>query len=234
MEDSRSNPGQGLGVAGLVLGIIALLISLIPCIGLLALIPGIIAITLSSLALSQANKTNGNRGFIIAALVISIIGTSFAAISGVFLASISRHADRWVNPIVHIFNDNKHVDDNDDEDTDVADDFGKDMEKELEKLEKSIDTTNLNIHINTKMSDEQFDEFLYNYERLIKETYQLRKKTKKGDMKAMAAYSRLSIKLAETASKLASEDSLFTEEQKQRLDELTEKYRKEIESIKED
>ncbi len=78
-EQTKLNTGQGLGIAGLVLGIIALIISFIPCLGIYALIPGIIAIVLSVVGLSFANKANAAKGLIIAALIISIIGTAIAA-----------------------------------------------------------------------------------------------------------------------------------------------------------
>lgn len=78
-EIKNKNAGQGLGIAGLVLGIIALIISFIPCLGMYALVPGIIAVILSALGFSQASKANAKKGLIIAALVISIIGTAIAA-----------------------------------------------------------------------------------------------------------------------------------------------------------
>ena len=77
-ENKTSNAGQGLGIAGLVLGITALIISFIPCLGMWAIIPGIIAIVLSAIGFSQANKANAKKGLVIAALVISIVGTAIA------------------------------------------------------------------------------------------------------------------------------------------------------------
>src|SRR6056297_3318303 len=78
-ENKTSNAGQGLGIAGLVLGIIALIISFIPCLGVWAILPGIVAIVLSAIGFSQANKANAAKGLVIAALIISIIGTAIAA-----------------------------------------------------------------------------------------------------------------------------------------------------------
>ena len=78
-EPKNTNAGKGLGIAGFVLGIIALIISFIPCLGMWALIPGIIATIFSAIAISQATKANAARGLIIAALIISIISTSVAA-----------------------------------------------------------------------------------------------------------------------------------------------------------
>jgi hypothetical protein len=80
MEEIKNpNAGQGLGIAGLVLGIIALIISFIPCLGMYAIVPGVIAIVLSAIGYSQATKANAKKGLIIAALVISILGTAIAA-----------------------------------------------------------------------------------------------------------------------------------------------------------
>jgi len=78
-EIVNPNAGKGFGIAGFILGVIALIISFIPCLGMWALIPGIIATIFSAIAISQATKTNTARGLIIAALIISIIGTSIAA-----------------------------------------------------------------------------------------------------------------------------------------------------------
>ena len=78
-ENKTSNAGQGLGIAGLVLGIITLIISFIPCIGVWAILPGIVAIVLSAIGFSQATKANAAKGLVIAALIISIIGTAIAS-----------------------------------------------------------------------------------------------------------------------------------------------------------
>lgn len=85
MEEKKSNAGLGLGIAGLVLGIIALIISFIPCLGVYAVIPGAIAIVLSIIGFSQAKKANASKGLIIAALVISILGTTIAIVWGLVL-----------------------------------------------------------------------------------------------------------------------------------------------------
>lgn len=86
-EQEKTTAGQGFGIASLILGIVALLIALIPCIGLFALIPGIVAIVLAIVGLSQASKANGAKGVIIAGLVISIIGTTLAAIWLMFFSA---------------------------------------------------------------------------------------------------------------------------------------------------
>ncbi|MEA2106924.1 MAG: twin-arginine translocase TatA/TatE family subunit [Bacteroidota bacterium] len=44
-----------------------------------AILPGIVAIVLSAIGFSQANKANAAKGLVIAALIISIIGTAIAS-----------------------------------------------------------------------------------------------------------------------------------------------------------
>ena len=89
MEEQKttSNAGQGFGITALVLGIIALLTAPIPCVGILAVIPGILGIIFAIVALVQASQGHGAKGLIITALVISILGTS---ISTVWVLVISR------------------------------------------------------------------------------------------------------------------------------------------------
>ena len=48
MEEVNKNSGQTLGIAALITAIITFVIAVIPCIGLVAIIPGIIAIVLAS------------------------------------------------------------------------------------------------------------------------------------------------------------------------------------------
>ncbi len=79
-EQEKTTAGQGFGIASLILGIVALLIAFIPCIGLFALIPGIVAIVLATTGLSQANKANGAKGINVAGLVVSILGTAIAVV----------------------------------------------------------------------------------------------------------------------------------------------------------
>ena len=52
----------------------------IPCIGVIAIGPGVIAIVLSIVGLVQASKNNGAKGINIAALIVSGIGTLIACL----------------------------------------------------------------------------------------------------------------------------------------------------------
>jgi hypothetical protein len=63
-----------LGLIGLILGIVAAIISFIPCLGMYAIFPGVLGLILSALGLRKVKK-----GLAIAGLIFSLIGTGVAA-----------------------------------------------------------------------------------------------------------------------------------------------------------
>ena len=72
---------------------------------MIAIIPGIIAIVLASVGLSQASRNNSPRGVLVAGLIIAIIA-SLIAFSQIFVAArIAQKADKWPNDIQNIIND---------------------------------------------------------------------------------------------------------------------------------
>ena len=78
MEVKQTTAGQTLNILGIVLGIIAFVISLVPCVGFIAIVPGVIGIVLSAIGLDQARRSNGQKGLGYAALAISIAATVIA------------------------------------------------------------------------------------------------------------------------------------------------------------
>ena len=142
-EQEKTKAGQGFGIASLILGILALLIALIPCIGFFALIPGVVAIVLAIVGLSQASKANGAKGIIIAGLVISILGTTIAAVwllfvsaGGAFLNEIKDNPE-----IEGIFEEiiediSSEIEDAKTIEITIEGDDTEDLEKTLEDLEK--------------------------------------------------------------------------------------------------
>lgn len=84
--------GQNLGIAALITAIVTFVLSVIPCIGLIAMIPGIIAIILAAVGLSQASRNNYPRGILIAGLIIAIVAV-FISFSQIFIAG--RIGDRF-------------------------------------------------------------------------------------------------------------------------------------------
>jgi hypothetical protein len=227
MEPYKSSAGQGLGLAALVLGIIAFVISFIPCIGILAIIPGIVAIILSIVAFSQANKENAAKGLIIAALVISILGTAIAIIWSVFIASNLQKGSWLRTQIETAIEDETNKPNNE-----KIKDFGSDKEKILEDLEANIDSGTIKIDLNTKMTDAEFNQFITNYEKLINESVKLKEKSKTGNVKAIEDYSKVSIKLTHLLTKIATSGPTLTKHQAQKLEDINKKYEKELGLIK--
>lgn len=89
---STPSAGKGLGIAGLVLGILAAIVSFIPCLGVYALIPGIVGLILSAISMTQASKAGASKGLAIAGLICSIVG---CAIAGWQWYALSTAADKF-------------------------------------------------------------------------------------------------------------------------------------------
>lgn len=73
------NNGKGLGMAGLIVGIVALLFSFIPCVGMYAVLPAVVAIILSAISMSQSSKIGSPKGMATAGLICGIIALIIAA-----------------------------------------------------------------------------------------------------------------------------------------------------------
>ncbi len=224
MEETKSTAGQGLGIAGLILGILALLIAFIPCVGLFAIIPGIIAIVLSIVALNQAKKGNGSKGIIVAAMVISIVGTLIAILWVLIFGTFYNHGSYWKKAIdsalgkqavINMNSNNKGL--------------GSDMDKAIKGLE--YDSLLLKIDPTKKMSDDDFNKFLVSYENLIQASLNYHNDIKKGDLNATMSYAKVSGTLAQVMTKLALASPNLTKEQSQKIEDLNQKYKKQFEEI---
>jgi hypothetical protein len=117
MEEVKNNTGHNLGIAALITSVITFVLAVIPCVGLIAIIPGIIAIILASVGLSQAARYGSPRGVLLAGLIIAIIA-SFISLSQIFVAGkIAQKANKWPKNIENIINDvqdnvTKEIEDN--------------------------------------------------------------------------------------------------------------------------
>ena len=147
MEEVRNNSGQNLGIAALITAVITFVLAVIPCVGLIAIIPGIIAIILAAVGLSQATRNNSPRGVLIAGLIIAIIA-SMISFSQIFVAGkIAQKAEGWPNNIHNIIND---VQDN--------------VTKELQdanvsiKVESNGDKVEVNTNSNKKEQEKTLEE----------------------------------------------------------------------------
>lgn len=149
MEEQHNHSAQNLGIAALITAILTFVLAVIPCVGLIAIIPGIIALILASVGLSQASRSNSNRGILLAGLIIAVIAVMIS-ISQVYVAGkIARNAGKWPTDIQNVINDvqenvikdledadvNIKVESNGDK-VEISTSTGKkDKEKTLENLE---------------------------------------------------------------------------------------------------
>jgi predicted PurR-regulated permease PerM len=149
MEEVRNNSGQNLGIAALITAIITFVLAVIPCVGLIAIIPGIIAIILASVGLSQAGRNNSPRGVPLAGLIIAIIA-SMISFSQIFVAGkIVQKADHWPNNIHNIIND-------------VQDNVNKDIEDA--KVSIKVESNGEKVEINTNATKKDQEQKLEDLE----------------------------------------------------------------------
>jgi membrane-bound ClpP family serine protease len=95
MEEVKSNSGQSLGIAALITGIITFVIAVIPCVGMIAFIPGIIAIILGAVGLSQASRQNAPKGILLAGLIIGIVAVMISFSQFFVIGKVAKNSDKW-------------------------------------------------------------------------------------------------------------------------------------------
>jgi len=103
---SGQTTGQNLGIAALITAIVTFVLAVIPCIGLIAMIPGIIAIILAAIGLSQAARYNHPRGVLIAGLIIAIVAV-FISFSQIFILGKigDKFGKEWGRNIENVIDD---------------------------------------------------------------------------------------------------------------------------------
>ena len=147
MEEVKNNTGQNLGVAALITAIITFVLAVIPCVGLIAIIPGIIAIVLGSVGLSQAARNHSPRGVALAGLIIGILA-SLISVSQMFVAGkIAHNAGKWPGDIQNIIND-------------VQDNVVKDLEDANVsiKVESNGDKVEINTNADKKEREQKLED----------------------------------------------------------------------------
>ncbi|MBN2666006.1 MAG: DUF4190 domain-containing protein [Bacteroidales bacterium] len=98
--------GQTLGIAALITAIVTFVIAVIPCVGLIAVIPGIIAIVLASVGLSQAARNDSPRGVLLAGLIIGIVATLISLSQIMVAGKIGDKFDKeWGGEIENVIKD---------------------------------------------------------------------------------------------------------------------------------
>jgi ABC-type multidrug transport system fused ATPase/permease subunit len=105
-DPSRQTSGQNLGIAALITAIVTFVIAVIPCVGIIAMIPGIIAIVLASVGLSQASRKDSPRGVLIAGLIIAVVAILISFFQ-IFVAGKigDKFESKWGKDIENVIND---------------------------------------------------------------------------------------------------------------------------------
>ncbi len=86
-----------MGVASMVLGIVGLVLSFVPCFGAYALFITIPGIVLGRKAMKNAAKTGSGKGMAIAGFVTSIVGTCVAGYWCLVIGAVAESADELSN-----------------------------------------------------------------------------------------------------------------------------------------
>jgi hypothetical protein len=147
-RDNYSTAGQALGIASLILAILALIFSFIPCFGYFAIAPAALAILFGALGLVQASKANAPRGLILSGLIIGIIAFLIAGAWGLLISGGTNSTDYIEEEFVEELN-NVVIDNHSDEDIDET-------VSKFEEVVDSIDVREINIKINDQeLSDDE-------------------------------------------------------------------------------
>ncbi len=233
--ENKTTAGQGLGIAGLVLGLVAIPLAILGCTFLLGLLLGAAGVILSAIGLSQASKAYGRKGVIIAGLITSIVGTSIALMWGLFFATASfegRGIFRDVGRDIR-----EEVRESMEESMDEID---RDMEKTLEELEKEMEELEEDSNYleqfqwDEEITDREFEELIGEYEKLISDYIDLAEKTREKSISSIPGYTRVYKKAIEFTAGLTAVSPNLKEEQRERFEEINKRYEEALEKVKEE
>lgn len=240
MEEVKTNAGQGLGIAGLILGCVAIPLAILGCTSVLGLILGSTGIILSAVGLSQASRANGVRGLPVGGLIVSIIGTVIAMAWLLFFAQVAHEGGKWWSKegakIMEDFG--QSIDENLDDATgdlgDEMEELGGKLEDKLENLEWDEEwEAEWKAKWGSEITEEEFSDVLESYEDVIQHYLKLVEAANKGDIGAVAEYVKVSAKAVALAAKIAVISPRFTDEQMEEFEKLQYKYKQAIEEAEE-
>jgi membrane-bound ClpP family serine protease len=97
MENEVKESGlvKGLGIGSLVLGILAAVVSFIPCFGMYAVFIGAAALVLAIVGLVMSSKSKSPKGLLIAGLVCAAVGVGIGAFQ---YFALTKAADTMSDP----------------------------------------------------------------------------------------------------------------------------------------
>lgn len=83
MTETTTVKGKGLAIAGMVVGIVAFIISFFS----IGLILGIVGAVLSAIGLAQLSKSNGPKGMAITGLILSVLAIAISIYMAIQIAA---------------------------------------------------------------------------------------------------------------------------------------------------
>ncbi|MCD0474942.1 hypothetical protein LPB87_11120 [Flavobacterium sp. EDS] len=84
----QSNVDQSMSIAALVIGIVSIIVAFIPCIDILAIIGGVLAIFFSAIGMSQAKSNNTSTTLSKVSFILGIIALLLAVVFSLFYSFI--------------------------------------------------------------------------------------------------------------------------------------------------
>jgi hypothetical protein len=93
--------GNGIALAGMVCGIVSLVIGWLPFVGLLGLVAAVVGLGLSIPGLARSRETGERKGFAIAGIVTSAVGILLGGLGIVFSVLLWRAVERFETPGAH-------------------------------------------------------------------------------------------------------------------------------------
>lgn len=232
MEEVKTNAGQGLGIAGLILGLVAIPLAILGCTSVLGLILGLTGIVLSAVGLSQATRSNGIRGLPTGALVVSIFGTCIAILWLLFFAKVATEGGKWWSReggriVEEIQKDiGEQMDEKFEDMDEKMDTFSGELEDKLEDLEYGMQWEK---KWGKEITEDEFQDVLNTYDSLISDYVNLVNKASKGDLDALSEYVKVSAKAVALGARITAISPRLTDDQRKRFEDLQKKYQKALE-----
>lgn len=137
--------GQTSGTIAIVLGVISLILAFTPCIGMFALIPGVITLIFSAISLTRASNTNSSKGLAIGGFGLALVSMLIAMLwiaglrkSGVFDNTDSRQS-KLHKLLENIETNIEELEDRDDHDQRTIEIYADEDDFDIDSTESGID-----------------------------------------------------------------------------------------------
>ncbi len=108
-----------MGIASLVIGIVAVVMSLIPCVGWLALLPAVVGLVLGVLEFNKKKKAEAPKGMSLAGIILNAVALVFIVVWVAVLARAGSVLEKGMG--------------------EFGEEFGKAMQESVEAFERAAE-----------------------------------------------------------------------------------------------